>query len=278
MKLLVTAAACAALTAGCVGASSPVGAPALDPVFLNMVRAHGIEVDGDPVARRLLAEYGSVFAAASVDLPPVVLFPDPAALERWQATVKTERVRLGDVVAELQRPAAEALRNALVEAGARGLTITARGKEGASRRSYRQASEFWAARVGPAVAHWQRKGRLSSQRAREILEAPIGTQVRLVLKEEAGGLHFATGFEKTILHSVAPPGASQHHTMLALDVVQFDQRSVREILARHGWHQTVPSDLPHFTYLGLTGQQLESRGLTPVTVAGRVYWIPRTKE
>ena len=44
--------------------------------------------------------------------------------------------------------------------------------------------------------------------------------------------------------------------MLAFDVNEFDNPRVREILAKHGWFQTVLSDLPHFTYLGLKEKDL----------------------
>jgi len=40
--------------------------------------------------------------------------------------------------------------------------------------------------------------------------------------------------DKSIIYSVAPPGASQHLSMLALDVKEFQNAKVRETLARHG--------------------------------------------
>ena len=49
---------------------------------------------------------------------------------------------------------------------------------------------------------------------------------------------------------------------------------VREILATHGWFQTVLSDLPHFTFLGLNEDQLPGHGLKRVKVDGQVFWIP----
>ena len=49
---------------------------------------------------------------------------------------------------------------------------------------------------------------------------------------------------------------------------------VRAILARHGWFQTVLSDLPHFTYLGLAEDELPQHGLKRVVVNGQTFWIP----
>src|SRR5438309_1046001 len=49
---------------------------------------------------------------------------------------------------------------------------------------------------------------------------------------------------------------------------------VREILATHGWFQTVLSDLPHFTFLGLNEDELPGRGLKRIEVHTQVFWIP----
>jgi hypothetical protein len=62
--------------------------------------------------------------------------------------------------------------------------------------------------------------------------------------------------------------------MLALDVNEFLEPRVREILAQHGWFQTVLSDLPHFTFLGLPEAELPQRGLKRVDVDGQAFWIP----
>ena len=62
--------------------------------------------------------------------------------------------------------------------------------------------------------------------------------------------------------------------MLALDVQEHGDAQVREILARNGWFQTVISDLPHFTYLGISESELANYGLKKITDGGRVFWIP----
>ncbi|MEJ7615864.1 MAG: hypothetical protein WKF30_02560 [Pyrinomonadaceae bacterium] len=91
---------------------------------------------------------------------------------------------------------------------------------------------------------------------------------------EERGLFFSKDFSKSVFHSVAPPGASQHLAMLAFDVTEFHDARVRAILAQHNWFQTVQSDLPHFTYLGLEERKLPERGLRRVASCGQVFWIP----
>ena len=99
-------------------------------------------------------------------------------------------------------------------------------------------------------------------------------QVAEVLQLEKSGIFFSKDLSKSILYSIAAPGTSQHIALLALDVTEFDNPRVREILAEHGWFQTVLSDLPHFTYLGLKEKDLPKRGLKSVVVDGQTFWIP----
>jgi hypothetical protein len=73
---------------------------------------------------------------------------------------------------------------------------------------------------------------------------------------------------------VAAPGASQHIFMVALDVEQFANKAVRDILAAHGWFQTVKSDMPHFTYLGVKETELPALGLKREFSGGQKFWIP----
>ncbi len=107
---------------------------------------------------------------------------------------------------------------------------------------------------------------------------PLSEQVRAVLDLEKDGIFFSKDFSKSILYSIAAPGTSQHLAMLALDVEQFADERVRRILARHGWFQTVKSDLPHFTYLGLEEKDLPARGLRPVISGKQLFWIPNVSE
>ena len=103
---------------------------------------------------------------------------------------------------------------------------------------------------------------------------PIPEQIAEIFKLEEQGIYFAKSLDKSIIYSVAPPGTSQHISMLALDVKEHGNAKVREILANHGWFQTVVSDLPHFTYLGAKETDLPNLDLKKVSDGGRVYWIP----
>jgi hypothetical protein len=103
---------------------------------------------------------------------------------------------------------------------------------------------------------------------------PRRSQVAEVLALEKEGIFFSKDLSKSILYSIAAPGASQHIAMLAFDVNEFDNPRVREILAKHGWFQTVLSDLPHFTFLGLKEKDLPKNGLMQVEVDGQTFWIP----
>ena len=87
-------------------------------------------------------------------------------------------------------------------------------------------------------------------------------------------MFFAKDLSKSIIYSVAPPGASQHLSLLAFDLKEFGEPEACRIMTRHGWFQTVVSDLPHFTYLGSAEDELPSLGLRRVESAERVFWIP----
>jgi hypothetical protein len=62
--------------------------------------------------------------------------------------------------------------------------------------------------------------------------------------------------------------------MLAFDAAEFANERVRQILASNGWFQAVPSDLPHFTFLGLNEDELPDRGLKQVISNDRPFWVP----
>jgi hypothetical protein len=99
-------------------------------------------------------------------------------------------------------------------------------------------------------------------------------QVPEVFALEEEGIYFAKDLSKSIIYSVAPPGASQHLSLLAFDVAEFGDEDVRRILADHYWYQTVVSDLPHFTYLGVPVSELNDLGLKKVEHQSREFWIP----
>ena len=95
-----------------------------------------------------------------------------------------------------------------------------------------------------------------------------------ILELEKKKIFFSKDLSKSIIYSVAPPGTSQHLAMLAFDAAEYKNEQVREILARHKWFQTVVSDLPHFTYLGVKEKELPDLGLKKVENCGQVFWIP----
>lgn len=224
----------------------------------------------DPVQDRVLREYGAIFVAQNVKLPPTCLFADEGQVSAFASTVDIRTETLGGIQIRLQRSAMDALFRANEQAGGR---ITPRGSD-ASARTFGATVVNWRSRVEPALSHWVSSRRLQSGRAAEIRALAPGAQVAQVLTLEAQGMFFSTGFDKTILASVAAPGTSQHISLLALDVAQNDDPAVRGALAAQGWHQTVVNDLPHFTYLGATADQLPSLGLRPQEVGGRTFWVP----
>lgn len=229
---------------------------------------------GDEVARRVLAEYGAMFMAEGVALPSTCLFETEEEVERFQRAAGWRAESLGGVRIELQPAAMEAFMRARASALADGFDITPRGGSEAARRSFADSLRLWRSRCDPALTHWCAEGSLEREEAERVRELATREQVAEVLKLEGRGLHFSKCFSKSILHSVAAPGASQHLAMLALDVAEFHDERVRRLLAAHGWFQTVLSDLPHFTYLGLEERELPSRGLRRVAAGGQVFWVP----
>jgi hypothetical protein len=153
------------------------------------------------------------------------------------------------------------------------LTISPRAAD-SSRRDYDGTVELWKSRVEPALDHWVKQGKLNQIEADHVRSLSPFEQVPVVLGLEAKGLWFAKDLSKSIIYSVAPPGTSQHLAMLAFDVKEFNDARVREILAQNGWFQTVVSDLPHFTYLGVAETDLTDLGLKRVASGEQTFWVP----
>ncbi len=80
------------------------------------------------------------------------------------------------------------------------------------------------------------------------------------------------GKETAILGIVAPPGASQHLWGLAIDLQVYSQVQ-RQALNKNGWFQTVENDVPHWTYVGLTEDNLPLFGFKNKIVRGTTYWL-----
>jgi len=230
----------------------------------------------DAVERRLLAEYGAMFLAdVCVRVPPHCVFRSAEECERFQAEVEPRTAFIGDAQVELQTAALDALLAARAEAReGHGLDITPRGGAEAARRSYADTLRLWESRVTPALAYWVAENALAPEEAERLGALCCAEQIAAVLEEEERGNFFSKDFSRTILSSVAAPGASQHLAMLAFDAAEFRDGRVREILARHGWFQTVLHDLPHFTFLGVREKDLRVLGLKRVVERGQDFWIP----
>jgi hypothetical protein len=228
---------------------------------------------GDALGLRVLEEYGAMFVARGVVRPPTLIFPSQAAVARWQASLSTEQAEIAGIPVRLQSAAMRDLIKARQEAFEAHAGISPRGGD-AAQRSYDQTLELWRSRVNPGLKHWVARGLLNAAEAERIRGLPAREQALEILKLEQGGLYFSTDFSKSILSSVALPGASQHLSLLAFDVKEHDNPLVRSILEHHGWFQTVRWDLPHFTYLGVDKDQLPAIGLKMVTSGDREFWVP----
>lgn len=229
----------------------------------------------DPVACRVLEDYGAMFIADNnVTCPSHCVFVSEQQVTNFQEAAGYCAETVGEDTVELQPAAMEALLRARQEAQEEGLDITPRDGAEAARRNYADSVRLWNTRFLPALDHWLAKQKLTNEQVERLRSLPLKQQVAEVLELEKGGIYFSKDLSKSILYSIAAPGTSQHIAMLAFDVNEFQNSRVRQILAKHGWFQTVLSDLPHFTFLGLREQDLPGRGLRSVEVNGQTFWIP----
>jgi hypothetical protein len=231
--------------------------------------------DGDVVARRVLHDYGAMFVGAeSIMPPPVCVCTSEDQVDQFQRAAGWTATNIGGATVELQPAAMAALLRARKTAAEAGLEITPRDGAEAARRSYADTVRLWNSRFLPALDHWLKAGRLTTEQVDRLQTLPINQQVAEVLELEHEGIFFSKDLSKSVLYSIAAPGTSQHMAMLAFDVNEFSDSRVREIMAAEGWFQTVLSDLPHFTYLGLNERELPGRGLKAIEVNSQKFWIP----
>ena len=229
----------------------------------------------DPVARRILEEYGAVFVAdKKVKPPPVCVFTTEEQVTKFQEDAGFKSEYIGYDYVELQPEALKHLLKAREEAQKEGLDITPRDGAEAARRNYEDSVRLWNSRFEPALDYWLSQNRLSAEQVNRLRGLPLSQQIAEVLELEKAGIYFSKDLSKSILYSIAAPGTSQHIHMLAFDVNEFENPRIREIMQKHGWFQTVLSDLPHFTFLGLKEKDLPKHGLRSVEVNGQVFWIP----
>ncbi|MEO8433829.1 MAG: hypothetical protein ABI596_02965 [Pyrinomonadaceae bacterium] len=227
------------------------------------------------LARRVLEDYGAMFLAAnSVTPPPRCVFSSEDEVQQFQAAAGFTAASIKGAQVELQPAATTALLQARENAIAEGLDITPRDGAEAARRSYADTLRLWNTRFLPALDYWEAQGKLSAPQTERLCNLPIMEQVGEVLQLEKDGIFFSKDFSKSVLYSIAAPGTSQHVAMLAFDVIEFHSPRVRELMAEQGWFQTVLSDRPHFTFLGLREVDLPGRGLKRVEVDDQAFWIP----
>jgi len=229
------------------------------------------------VEKRLFAEYGAVFVTAATP-PPVVIFDSATQVEEFQSSLSLRSAVFGDHEILLQTAAIERLAAAAEEMAERGGSITARSADSGG-RSYAETVALWLRNVTRGLEHWEGLGRITSTRARSIRDQLPVDQVSTVLGlEDTEQLFFGSFFDRSILSSVAAPGASQHLAMLAFDVKEYQEPDIDPVLGKNGWYRTVPDDLPHFTYLGRDVNSLLDLGLRfeERIIGGRVYefWTP----
>jgi hypothetical protein len=219
-------------------------------------------------------EYGAMLVAGNGAIAPdKIVFKNETEVAEWQKSIKISKETIAGFELELQTAAMKALKKAVAEAERNDLTIMPRGADSA-RRNYAETVGLWASRVNPALLHWVEKGRISESEAEKIRSLSPFEQVSEIFKLEEKGIYFSKDLLKTIIYSVAPPGTSQHLSLLALDINEHGDEATRKILVRHGWFQTVISDLPHFTFLGVKENELTSLGLKKTIDGGRPFWIP----
>lgn len=233
-------------------------------------------IESDAIARRVFAEYGAMFAAAeSVKLPGVCVFRNEMEVENSHATlkIKTSVIRLTTI--ELQDAAMVSLLSAINDAERANLRITPLDGSIAGRRSYADTVRIWNSRFLPALNYWVRRGKITASEADAARALDKMEQVQQVMEWESRGWFFSTNFSRSIFSSTAPPGTSQHLSLVAFDVVEYGNKRVRNILNKRGWFQTVASDAPHFTYLGVAESELPARGLKPLMRGGYKYWVPK---
>ena len=245
----------------------------------------------DSVANRVFKEYGAMFVGKDEIFAGFRLIKDDNKIKffvncvfrnerevnSYQTSIRTKSANVGGTSIELREDAMEALFAAIEDAKDKGLRISPRGGTIAAKRSYEDTARLWDSRFYPALNYWVKLGKISPRAAEDAKSSDISGQVKQVLAWEDKKLWFSKDLSKSILYSVAAPGASQHIFMLALDVEQFANPQVRKILAEHGWFQTVLSDLPHFTYLGVDENELPELGLEEKYSGGQKFWIPKTR-
>jgi D-alanyl-D-alanine dipeptidase len=183
----------------------------------------------------LLRAYGAVFVnqEPEIKLPPKVVFANEPETKQFQSTLTIAQVN-NTRNCYLQKAAAEALNKAKAQ-----VQIPLKSGYGASDciRTFDTNLRFWRKYANNKTL----------ERVRE-------------------------GEETAILGVVAPPGTSQHLWGLAIDL-RITNKVQEQALNQNGWFRTVESDVPHWTYVGLSEEKLLEVGFKTKIVRGITYWV-----
>jgi hypothetical protein len=227
------------------------------------------------VAKKILSEYGAVFVGSEKLVPPPTCrFQNDAEVAAFQSKIATGFVILNGVQIQLQKPAADSLNSVIADGIDQGIKIHPLDGAIAAGRSYSDTVRLWNSRFEPALRYWTRREQISTDDAAAVLQMPLEQQIEKVIEWEGEGMKFGTNRASSIFASTAPPGSSQHLSLIALDIAPPLPPSVIALMNTHGWYQTVKGDRSHFTYLGLTEKELPGQGLKAVIFDGIQYWIP----
>ncbi|MBG1267427.1 D-alanyl-D-alanine carboxypeptidase family protein [Nostoc sp. WHI] len=183
----------------------------------------------------LLRTYGAVFVNQDIGikLPPKDIFATEQETQEFQATLTMGHVD-GTNDCYLQKSAADALNKARIQ---QHIPLKSGYGSGDCTRTFNTNLRFW--------------------------QKYANNQILAKVKQ---------GQETKILGIVAPPGTSQHLWGLAIDLRISNQKQ-RQALNQNGWFQTVENDVPHWTYVGLSEENLPVFGFKSKILRGITYWI-----
>ncbi|MBN4003456.1 M15 family metallopeptidase [Nostoc sp. LPT] len=183
----------------------------------------------------LLRSYGAVFVNPDIGikLPQKDIFANEQETQEFQATLKMGHID-GTNDCFLQKPAADALNKARVQ---QQIPLKSGYGSGDCTRTFNTNLKFW----------------------NKYANNQVLTKVQ-------------QGKETKILGLVAPPGTSQHLWGLAIDL-RVGGKEQRKALNQNGWFQTVENDVPHWTYVGLSEENLPLFGFKKQAIRGTIYWM-----
>ncbi|MFN6527041.1 D-alanyl-D-alanine carboxypeptidase family protein [Nostoc sp. ChiSLP03a] len=183
----------------------------------------------------LLRSYGAVFVNPDIGikLPSKNIFVNEQETQEFQATLTMGHID-GTNDCYLQKSAADALNKARVQ---QQIPLKSGYGSGDCTRTFNTNLRFWHKYANDRVLAKVQQGK-----------------------------------ETKILGLVAPPGTSQHLWGLAIDL-RVGSKEQRKALNQNGWFQTVENDVPHWTYVGLSEDNLSLYGFKKQAIRGITYWI-----